>query len=302
MKHYVTIAVRKRWEGNNDGSEDERARVIEVQQETRLSFQFEHFSQYPALVHSVFSRQGGLSEAPYASLNTGLSVGDDRQRVFANRKLLSQTLGYPDWPIATCWIVHGNEVVEVGAEWKLDHDELRDPGFRRRGDALMTQEPGLFLLISFADCLPILYYDPAHRVVALTHAGWRGTAGGIAGQTVRALASRYGARPADLLVGLAPSIGPCCYEVGPDVLAEMERLPDVARSAFILPHPAGRNDRWMLDLKETNRRQLLAAGVMPEQIEVMPICTACRTDLFYSHRQEQGKTGRFAVLVGIRPE
>ena len=276
--------------------------MIEVQHEARLSFQFEHFSPYPALIHGVFSRQGGLSEAPFASLNTGLSVGDDRQRVFANRTLLAQMLGYPDWPIATCWIVHGNEVIEAGAEWKLDHDELRDPGFRRRGDALMTQEPGLFLLISFADCLPILYFDPVHQVVALTHAGWRGTAGGIAMQTVKALASRYGSRPADLLVGLAPSIGPCCYEVGADVLEEMERLPEVAASASILPHSAGRDARWMLDLKETNRRQLLAAGVMPEQIEIMPICTACRTDLFYSHRQEHGKTGRFAVLVGIRPE
>lgn len=276
--------------------------MIEVQHEARLSFQFEHFSPYPALIHGVFSRQGGLSEAPFASLNTGLSVGDDRQRVFANRTLLAQMLGYPDWPIATCWIVHGNEVIEAGAEWKLDHDELRDPGFRRRGDALMTQEPGLFLLISFADCLPILYFDPVHQVVALTHAGWRGTAGGIAMQTVKALASRYGSRPADLLVGLAPSIGPCCYEVGADVLEEMERLPEVAASASILPHSAGRDARWMLDLKETNRRQLLAAGVLPEQIEIMPICTACRTDLFYSHRQEQGKTGRFAVLVGIRPE
>lgn len=302
MKHYATIAVRRRWEEETLCAEDERARVIEVQHEARLSFQFEHFSQHPALIHGVFSRRGGLSEAPYASLNTGLSVGDDRQRVFANRKLLSQMLGYPDWPIATCWIVHGNELVEAGAEWKLDHAELGDPGFRRRGDALITREPGLFLLISFADCLPILYFDPAHRVAALTHAGWRGTAGGIAMQTVKTLASRYGSCPADLLVGLAPSIGPCCYEVGPDVLAEMERLPDVAASVVTRPHPADRADRWMLDLKETNRRQLLAAGVAPERIEVMPICTACRTDLFYSHRQEQGKTGRFAVLMGIRPE
>jgi YfiH family protein len=276
--------------------------VIERQQGASLYFQFGHFSHYPVLAHAVFSRQGGLSAAPYESLNTGLSVGDDRPTVYANRRLLSQALGRPDWPIATSWIVHGAEVIEVGAEWKLDHDELRDPGFRRRGDALMTQEPGVFLLISFADCLPVLYFDPVQRVVALTHAGWRGTSLGIAGQTVQALAERFGSRPADLLVGLAPAIGPCCYEVGPDVLEAFERAPHLMQSAAFQPHADGRADRWMLDLKETNRQQLLAAGVAPEHIEIMPFCTACRTDLFFSHRREQGKTGRFAVLVGLNAD
>jgi len=276
--------------------------VIERQAETRFYFQFEHFLAHSALLHAVFSRQGGLSDVPYTSLNTGLSVGDQRERVFANRRLLSETLGEPDWPIATSWIVHGNEVVEVGAEWKLDHVQLGDPGPRRRGDALMTREPGIFLLISFADCLPILYFDPVQQVAALAHAGWRGTAGGIAGQTVKALAERFGSRPADLLVGLAPAIGVCCYEVGADVRAQFEQMSVVAESAVWAPHLAGRDDRWMLDLQASNRRQLLAAGVAPDHIEVMPTCTACHTDLFYSHRREQGKTGRFAVLVGLRTE
>ncbi len=278
-----------------------RRGVIEQQRQACLYFQFEHFSRHSAMIHAIFSRRGGFSEAPFASLNTGLSVGDDRQRVFANRRLLAQILDCPDWPIATSWIVHGNEVVEAGAEWKLNHRPLDDPGPRRRGDALMTQESGVFLLISFADCLPILYFDPVHQVVGIAHAGWRGTASGIAGQMVQKLANRFGVRPADLLVGLAPSIGPCCYEVGPDVRAEFERIPEVAESVVWMPHHGGRADRWMLDLKGSNYRQLLAAGISPEHIEVMPFCTACRTDLFFSHRREQGKTGRFAALIGLRP-
>lgn len=276
--------------------------MIEQQQGISLYFQFDHFSKYPALAHAIFSRQGGLSAAPYASLNTGLSVGDDRPTVYANRRLLSEALGRPEWPIATSWIVHGDVVIEVGAEWKLDHDELYDPGFRRRGDALMTREPGVFLLISFADCLPVLYFDPVQRVSAIAHAGWRGTTLGIAGQTVRALAERFSSRPADLLVGLAPAIGPCCYEVGPDVLEAFEQTPGLLELTVFEPHVNGRSDRWSLDLKETNRKQLLAAGVAPEHIEVMPFCTACRTDLFFSHRREQGKTGRFAVLVGLNAD
>lgn len=254
------------------------------------------------MVHAVFSRQGGLSSAPYTSLNTGLSVGDDRQTVFANRRLLAQALNRSDWPVATSWIVHGNEVVEVGAEWKRNRAQLADPGPPRRGDALMTQEQDLFLLISFADCLPVLFFDPLHRVVALAHAGWRGTSLGIARLMVQALVERFGSRPADLLVGLAPGIGPCCYEVGPDVLAAFERLPIPRETAAFLPHRDGRSGCWMLDLKETNRQQLLMAGIAPEHIEMMPFCTACRTDLFFSHRREQGKTGRFAVLVGLNAD
>lgn len=276
--------------------------MIEQQQGSSLYFQFDHFSQYPEISHAVFSRQGGLSAGPYASLNTGLSVGDDRHAVFANRRLLTEALERSAWPMATSWIVHGDEVIEVGAEWKLDHDELRDPGYRRRGDALMTREPGVFLLISFADCLPVLYFDPVQRVAAIAHAGWRGTSLGIADLTVQALTERYGSRPADLRVGLAPAIGPCCYEVGPDVLESFERLPRVMASVAFQPHPDGHADRWTFDLKETNRRQLLAAGVAPEHIEVMPFCTGCRTDLFFSHRREQGKTGRFAVLMGLNAD
>lgn len=282
--------------------EVQQSQVIEQRQGASLYFQFDHFSQYPAVAHAVFSRQGGLSVAPYASLNTGLSVGDDRPTVYANRRLLSQALGRLDWPIATSWIVHGDEMIEVDAEWKRAHYSSAHSGPPPRGDVLMTREPGVFLLISFADCLPVLYFDPVQRVVAIAHAGWRGTSLGIAGQTVQALAVRFGSRPADLLVGLAPAIGPCCYEVGPDVLDAFERSPELRQLAAFQPHGSGRADRWMLDLKETNRQQLLAVGVVPGHIEMMPFCTACRTDLFFSHRREQGKTGRFAVLVGLNAD
>ncbi len=275
--------------------------MIEQQHEGFRYFQFEHLARHPQVVQAVFSRQGGVSEAPFASLNTGYSSGDDRSRVRANREMLPKVLGHPDWPMATSWIVHGNEAVEVGAEWKADHRELDDPGPRRRGDALITREPELFLLISYADCLPLLLYDPVQHVAGIAHAGWRGSAGGMAGEAVAALARQFGSRPEDVLVGMAPSIGPCCYEVGPDVLEQFERTPHVAETATFLPHVAGRSDRWMLDLQETNRQQLLAAGILPEHLEAMPICTSCRTDLFYSYRREQGKTGRFAVLVGLNP-
>jgi YfiH family protein len=274
--------------------------VIEQEQGDCRYFQFEQLAEHPEVVQAVFSRHGGGSAPPFASLNTAYSSGDERALVRANREKLPHLLAHPDWPLATSWIVHGNEVVEVGADWKAEPRQFDDPGLRRRGDAMMTREPGIFLLISYADCLPLLFCDPVQHVAAIAHAGWRGSAGGIAGDTVAALTRRFGARPQDLLVGLAPAIGPCCFEVGPDVLEQFERMPHVAGTAVILPHVAGRSDRWMVDLQETNRRQLLAVGIQPDHLETMPICTSCRTDLFYSYRREQGKTGRFAVLIGLQ--
>jgi YfiH family protein len=161
-------------------------------------------------------------------------------------------------------------------------------------DALITSSRGVTLMLRFADCVPVLLYDPVRRVAGLAHAGWRGTVSGIARKTVQRMVSHYGCRPEDVLAGVGPSIGPCCYEVGEDVAeAVRDSMPE---SDDLLN--ARSQDRWHLDLWRANVRQLAESGVL--DIEIAGTCTACRTDEWYSHRAEHGRTGRWGALLGLR--
>ncbi len=176
--------------------------------------------------------------------------------------------------------VHGVEVVE--APWE---------GLPA-GDAGVASQPGLILGIETADCLPLLLVDPTRRSVAAAHAGWRGTAAGIAGRAVAALVAR-GSRPEDLLAALGPAIGSCCYEVGPELREAFG--PD---SAVVLrPGPRG---RLHLDLRLANQRQLLRAGLGERSIGHLADCTFCRADEYHSYRREGGGAGRMVSFVGFR--
>ena len=161
-------------------------------------------------------------------------------------------------------------------------------------DALITDTPGIALMLRFADCLPVLFYDPVRRAIGLAHAGWRGAIKGIAARTVVAMMEAYGSRPADIVAGLGPCIGPCCYQVGADVIASVKAGFNHWRGLL----QSQGDGSVHFDLWEANRRQLTEMGV--EEIEVIQICTACRTDEFFSHRAEGGRTGRSAVMLGMR--
>ena len=171
------------------------------------------------------------------------------------------------------------------------------PGY----DTLITDEPGVPLLLRYADCTPVLIYDPAHHALALIHSGWRGTVLGAGRVAVEALAAEYGSRPAEMIAAIGPSIGPCCYEVGEDVIDAVHAAFD--RPAELLPNRNGGgplSGRAHFDLWAANRRWLAEAGV--RQIEVAEICTACRMDDFYSYRAERGKTGHFGAVMMLRDE
>jgi YfiH family protein len=183
--------------------------------------------------------------------------------------------------------VHSNRVVVIGAE----QAGTIIPG----SDGLVTRTPGVGLLLRFADCQPILLYDPAHHALALVHAGWRGVAQGIARRAVETMTRAFGTDPADLIAGLGPAIGPCHYTVGDKVAAAM---------GYVLPDWAGAlsplgDDQWRLDLSAANAQQLAAEGV--QQIEHAGLCTACHHDEFFSHRAGNGRTGRFAVAAYLSP-
>ncbi len=266
-------------------------------------FQFAQFAQFEGLItHGIFARKGGVSETPYATLNAGLSSGDDPQAVAENRaRIVAQLPANP--PLVTAHPVHGTNVIEVSPGLPL----TEHPGAKSaiaRADAMITRLRGVGLFWAYADCTPVLIVDPAHEAVALAHAGWRGTSGAVAVATLWCMRERYGTRAADVWVGLGPSIGPCCYEVDEPVREAFLSHP-IARehlyfSTVLVPDgTCGMRPSLRLDVEAANRAQLIAAGVPEEQIESSGFCTGCRRDLFFSHRMENSRTGRHAIVIGL---
>jgi YfiH family protein len=250
-----------------------------------LYYRFHSLVAYGEIVHGVFSRLGGTSRSPYHWLNVGKSVGDDQKAVDANYDLICQTLGIRQGDIATAYQVHSANVAVVGPE---DRGQAA-----LQTDALVTNSPGVFLMLRFADCVPIAFYDPVQRAIGLVHAGWKGTLGKAAQATVEVMIRAYGSRPADLMACIGPSIGPCCYQVGGNVI---KLVNEVFPHRPQLLHQKG-DGSCHFDLWEANRLQLAALGV--HRIEVSGLCTACHNDEFFSHRADNGCTGRFAVVMGL---
>lgn len=251
---------------------------------------FAHFD-YLNLKHGVSTRLGGLSRPPFATLNLGLKTADDPDAVNLNRKLFCQAVGVPLDRLVTAQQVHGSQVFVV---------EKQDAG--RGGDsyetaiagtdALVTAQPGVPLMLFYADCVPVLIYDPAQRVVAVSHAGWKGTVAKIAQKTVAVMQEKFGTRPADCVAAIGPSIGPDCYEVDQPVIDELQ-----AAFSWWEELVVPRGERWLLDLWQANRRQLEEIGLDARNIEVSGVCTQCNSALFYSHRGDGGGTGRMGAII-----
>ena len=238
------------------------------------------------LVHAVFTRLGGVTRDPFATLNVGHSVGDDQAAVAQNHARIYAHLGLSEDRMVTAQQVHGNRVAVVTAA---------DAGRVCPGtDGLVTTVPGLALLLRFADCQPILLYDPDHHALGLVHAGWRGIAQGIARRAVETMQEAFGTQPRNLLAGLGPAIGPCCYTVSHEVASAMGyALPDWTRVM------QSEGEKWRFDLPAANAQQLEATGV--RAVEQAHLCTACHNDVFFSHRGDRGRTGRFAVVAHLQP-
>ncbi len=234
------------------------------------------------LTHAFLTRLGGVSQGPYATLNLGHTVGDDLGAVQENHRRVFALFGVDRGQVVSPYQVHSAHVRPVGRE----HGGTVQNGT----DGLLTTTPGLMLLFRFADCVPLLLWDPVHRAVGLVHAGWRGVAGGIVRAVGDAFVRHAGSCPEDLWAGIGPAIGPCCYQVGPEVIDR------VAQAVSLRPDLVHRRDDGLyLDLPGAVRAELEALGV--RRIESSGICTACRTDEWFSHRAEGGRTGRFGALV-----
>jgi hypothetical protein len=246
-------------------------------------YRFQGLKDVEGLLHAVLTRIGGVSRGPYATLNLGHTVGDDIEAVEENHRRALIPLGLDPSRVVSPWQVHGATVEIVGRE--------HVGTVRPETDALVTAIPEVPLMMRFGDCAPVLLCDPVRRVAGIAHAGWRGVAAGVAAASVRTMTGRLNCDVSDIWAGVGPTIGPCCYEVGADVAREIAHAcPPGARVIHRV------DGHVHADLPAAVEAQLRAVGV--ERIEQADLCTSCRVDEFFSHRAENGRTGRFGVVMG----
>lgn len=248
-------------------------------------YQFNSLQGHP-IFHAILTRQGGVSRPPYDSLNTGGTVGDDPEAVLRNHQRIYQVLDYPFDSRFDVWQVHGERILTADSPRPK---ETPHP----KADGILTDQPSITLFMRFADCVPVLLYDPVRRVIGIVHAGWQGTCLQIARAAISTMGDRYGSKPDDILAGIGPSICQDCYEVGDDVYQAFREGFGKNSDKFFLT----KNGSYYLDLWRANQKVLREAGV--RKIEIAGICTACNLGDWYSHRAENGKTGRFGVLMAI---
>ncbi|MBZ0301573.1 MAG: peptidoglycan editing factor PgeF [Anaerolineae bacterium] len=242
---------------------------------------------WPQLAHGVFTRHGGVSQAPWASLNLGGNVGDDAVAVRRNHELMYSALRANGARACSVWQVHSADVV-------LADGPVRGRRWLALADAMVTDRSDTPLSMRFADCVPLLFHDPTHGVIGMAHAGWRGTVQGVAANTVRHMMEAYGCQPQDVQVGIGPSIGPDYYQVGEEVVAAVV---DYFGTTDGLIRRDLADGTAYLDLWAANRLDLERAGV--EQIETAGLCTASNTEEWFSHRAEKGRTGRFGAVMSL---
>jgi hypothetical protein len=258
-------------------------------------YEFENMSHIPQLVHFVTMRTGGVSLPPYNSLNLGLHTDDNPEHVHMNRNLLAAGTGISPDKFLYASQVHSGEVKIINQK-AIENDIL---SHNPRTDATVTALPGICLMVMVADCVPVLLFDPEKRVSAVIHAGWRGTVHHITSNTILTMVEHFGSDPADILAGIGPSIGSCCYEVGEEVRDFVTQSFGTAEGYLIRKKDSPKPH---FDLWYANHKQLTDYGVKPENIEASELCTKCNRDIFFSSRAPGGVTGRFAAGICILEE
>jgi len=243
--------------------------------------------------HCFTTRLGGVSKGYLASLNLGTHRGDDPENVAENYRRLGALLGFETADVVNARQIHSDIVVRVGREHR---GKLTVPGASPECDALITNEPGVALYVSTADCTPILLHDPVTGAVGAVHAGWRGTAADIAGKTVRAMCREFGCKAENIRAAIGPNIGICCFETDADVPQALIAALGAEAEAHIRP----KGNKYYVNLKEINACFLRRAGV--KDIDISRDCTMCQPDRFWSHRYTKGNRGAQGALIRCKEE
>lgn len=238
------------------------------------------------------TRIGGVSPVPWESMNLGASCGDQPERVAENFRRFCEAVGTNPHKLVKNKQVHGKKIRPVTGQDGLSTPEA--PG-TEEADGLVTGEAGLCLTVFSADCIPILLCDPRKRVAAAVHAGWRGTALGIAAEAVKSMVNEYGCQAGDILAAIGPGISTCCFETRRDVPDGLRRHMGRAADGWI--HPGDDEEHFYVDLKGANAGWLTQAGVTKEHLGICPACTACDGERFWSHRRLGTNRGSMAAMI-----
>jgi YfiH family protein len=258
-----------------------------MERSEREGLQYYINPRWQEIRHGVFTRHGGVSSDPWGTLNTGGTVGDDVEAVRENHRRIFAALDVNGERSCTTWQVHGVDVVHA-------NEPVQGRRWVARADGIITNQPDVPLVMRYADCVPLLVYDPVVKAIGLGHAGWRGTVKGMAANMVRAMQQAYGSKPADIQAVIGPSISPERYQVGEEVVAAAHDY--YGESADIIRRDPADGTAY-LDLWTANMLDFQQVGVT--DLEVMGICTYQNTTDFHSHRAEKGRTGRFGVVMSL---
>ena len=237
------------------------------------------FRGFPDLIAAESTRHGGISPAPFHSLNLSVHTQDAPENTTENRRRLWQALGFGEEQVATSYQIHGNEVLKV-----------TKPGSYQGYDALITRQSGIALAVTVADCTPILIYDHVQKVIAAIHAGWRGTVGEIVRKSVQTMHEEFGTNPADCRAYVGTCIDECSFEVGDEVATNFSPEHKYFNQKI---------GKFYVDLKKANRDQLINVGLTDSNIQISPYSTVLNNEDYFSHRLEKGKTGRMLACIAL---
>lgn len=260
-------------------------------------FSFRNLDRIPWIRNAFSTRLGGVSEGIYGSMNLNFTRGDDEEKVRRNYELFGKATGLRTENMVMAKQTHTTNVLRVN-ESHMGMGIVRERNFDDI-DGLITDCPGVVLVTAYADCVPLYFVDTVHKAIGLSHSGWRGTVNNMAGVTVNKMEKEFGTNPADLVAFVGPSICVNCYEVGADVADEFAKAYKSEVFDGILSIKDEKNMKFRLNLHEANRKNLLNAGLNPDNIMVTDVCTCCNPDILYSHRASRGLRGGLCGFLQI---
>ena len=260
--------------------------------------QYKKLNEYPWLMNAFSTRKGGVSKGQYAEMNLSFTVGDDPETVKENFRIFGDAIGIKREQMVYAAQTHTNNVIKIDSANK-GMGVICDRNFDNT-DGLITDDPGVCLVGSYADCVPLYFVDPVRRCIGLSHSGWRGTVTKIGRNTIELMRKEFGTDPDNLICCIGPCIGKECYEVSADVVEEFKKAYTSAQCDRIYMPVDGKEGKYLLDLPMANYLLFEECGVRQENIILPDLCTSCNKELLHSHRASGGKRGGMCAFLMIR--